>query len=365
MIRAIVVDDEVPALNKMVKLLESSEMVQVIGKFTNPLEAMEFLKSNQIDVVFLDIEMPDMNGIEFSSRILDVQEGTSVVFVTAYNEYAVEAFQLNALDYLMKPVSHTRLLETISKIKMIKGNNKIKQGINIRCFGKFTVNIGSEEVKFRTEKAEELLAFMIDRRGSFISRSEIMDRLWADFDGERALIHFNTTLHYVKKALLSYGYQISLIYDRGGYWFDVSGIDCDYLKLCSFLEADKKPGQDNILKYEEIVKLFIGEYLSGCDYDWVAIKRIQLEEQYQSLILNMADYFKVNRNYMKAAKWLKIGLKREPLHRELNFNLIDVLLMDNDRILASKYYDIYRKSLKKNLGQETDKAFDILFNRFN
>jgi len=357
MIRAIVVDDELPALNKMVKLLENSGITRVEGKFIKPLEALEFLKEYRVDVVFLDIEMPDMNGIEFSSRILDVQEGIAIVFVTAFNQYAVEAFQLNALDYLMKPVSASRLEETLYKVRAGKVGGKDSSGIHIRCFGKFRVDNGTEEVKFRTEKAEELLAFMIDRRGSFISRREIIDSLWADLDGEKALIYFNTTLHYVKKALLSYGILIPFSYDRGGYEFNVTGLDCDYLKLCSYVEEGKILGQENILQFEEIAGLFTGEYLSSYDYNWVAIKRLLLEERYLTIILAISEYYKSIANYLKAANWMKVGLQREPLHGELNYKLIEVLLLDNNRILALKFYDIYKKNMKKNHGQEPEEKF--------
>jgi two-component SAPR family response regulator len=284
LIRAIVVDDERPSLDKLVKLLEKSSMVEVKGKFTKSLEAFEFLKENKVDAVFLDIEMPDMNGIELSSSILDMHEGIAIVFVTAYNQYAVEAFHLNALDYLMKPVSANRLEEALNKIIVEKGIQVSSRGVYFRCFGRFGVSTGSEEVKFRTEKAEELLAYMIDKRGRFISRSEIIDSLWPDFDGDRALIHFNTTLHYVKKALLQYGIQIPFTYDRGGYKFDMEGINCDYLKFCTFIEKAKIPGPENILEFEETAGLFTGEYLSGWEYGWAAIKKLVLEEQYFSLI---------------------------------------------------------------------------------
>lgn len=354
-------DDEVPAINKLEKLLENSDMAQVVGEFTKPFEALEFLKCNKVDVVFLDIEMPDMSGIEFASRIIEVQEGTSIVFVTAYNQYAVEAFQLNALDYLMKPVLATRLKETLCKLIAAKGINNITKGIFIRCFGRFTVNNGMEEVKFRTEKAEELLAFLIDRRESFISRNEIIDSLWADFDGERSLIHFNTTLHYVKKALLSYGFRVPLTYERGGYKFDMSSIDCDYLKISMFLEDTKTPRQETILQYEEIASLYKGEYLSGYDYDWVEIRRLQLENLYYNIILKISEYYKGNENYKNAAKWIKAGLKMEALHRELNYKLFEILLLDDDRIMALKYYNLYKKGLKKNHGQEPDKAIVKLF----
>lgn len=217
MLRIIVVDDEQPSIDKLKKLLIGSGLAEVIGTFTGPMQALEFLKQHKADAAFLDIEMPDMDGIELASRMIDLQGNIAVVFVTAYNQYAVEAFRLNALDYLMKPVSADRLRETLCRIVEEKGVPMHTEGVYVRCFGKFCVTAGSEEVKFRTEKSEELLAFLIDKRGEFVSRSEIIDTLWEYFDGDKALIHFNTTLHYVKKALLSYGIHISILYERGCY----------------------------------------------------------------------------------------------------------------------------------------------------
>ena len=86
------------------------------GCFTEPLAALELLKKNTVDAVFLDIEMPETDGLELAGRILDLQGKIAVVFVTAYNDYAVEAFRLNALDYLMKPAEEDRIRETLNRI---------------------------------------------------------------------------------------------------------------------------------------------------------------------------------------------------------------------------------------------------------
>lgn len=360
MIRAIVVDDERPSLDKLEKLLNNSGLAEVAGTFTEPLEALKFIKENKLDAVFLDIEMPDMDGIELASRILDLQGSIAVVFVTAYNQYAVEAFRLNALDYLLKPVSTDRLRETFLRIMEGKGVLTHTGRVNVRCFGKFSVCTGTEEVKFRTEKAEELLAFLIDKRGSFISRREIIDSIWEDFDGDRALIHFNTTLHYVKKALLLYGIKMPITYESGGYNLNIEALTCDYLKFCTFVENAGAVVQENIFEYEETVGFYMGEYLCGWEYDWTARKRLLLEEQFICLLLGIAEFYRDTGNYQKVTKCLKAGLLHEPLHRELNFRLIQVLLLTNERLLAARYYDIYRNDLKKKLKQEPDDAFKRL-----
>lgn len=117
MIKVIIVDDEIPAINKMIKLLADCGMPEIAGVFTDPQEALDFVRRTRVDLVFLEIEMPDINGIELANSIIDLWQGIEVVFVTAYHQYPVEAFQLNALDYLMKPVTVGRLMQTLSRIK--------------------------------------------------------------------------------------------------------------------------------------------------------------------------------------------------------------------------------------------------------
>lgn len=357
MIRAIIVDDEQPSVDKLEKMLLDSGMVEIKGKFTEPLKALEFLKDNKIDASFLDIEMPDMDGIELSNRIMELQGKAAIVFVTAYSRYAVEAFRLNAIDYLLKPVSADRLRETLDRIIEEKNIGMNYAGLKVRCFGKFIVTIGSREVKFRTEKAEELLAFLIDRRGSFVGRSEIIDSLWEEYEGDRALIHFNTTLHYVKKALLLHGVQLPIEHDRGSYRIDTGSINCDYCQFHALAAGAVADSPRNVLKCEEAVALYTGSYLSGKEYSWAEISRQILKDQYIGLLLELAGFYKKAGRTVKAVEWMKTGLMHEPLHRELNYRLIEALLSNNDRLSARRYYDIYRSGLRKKMKQEPDDSF--------
>lgn len=360
MIRAVVVDDEHLALQMLVQMLNTSGMAEVAAAFTRPLEALEYLKENKADAVFLDIEMPDMEGLELAGRILDLQENVAIVFVTAYNQYAVEAFRMNALDYLLKPVSTDRLRETLNRIIEEIALPELSGSVAVRCFGKFTVSVGAHEIRFRTIKAEELLAYLINSRGYFVSRSKILDSLWEDFDGDRAIIHFNSTLHYVKKALLPYGIQISILYDRGSYLLDVNSLTCDYLQFCTFVEEYETVETINILEFEETASLYRGEYLSGWECDWATGKRLLLEEKFIWLLLEIARFYMNTGSYQRAVKWLKEGLLHEPLHRELNYRLIEALQLADEQIMAARYYELYRRGLIKRLKLEPDTEFKKL-----
>ena len=113
--RALIIDDERLARLELRNLLAEHKGIEVVGEAHNVLEAVEKIASIVPDVIFLDIQMPGKTGLELLEEISVLPE---VVFVTAYDEYALRAFEVNALDYLVKPVSPARLAECVKKILM-------------------------------------------------------------------------------------------------------------------------------------------------------------------------------------------------------------------------------------------------------
>jgi two-component system LytT family response regulator len=117
MLRAIIVDDEELSVNRLQRILSESGEIEICHTFLNPMEAYEFVKENRIHIAFLDISMPEIDGMRLSSLLLDLDASIDVVFVTAYDDYAVQAFDMSALDYLMKPVTAQRMSKTLDKIR--------------------------------------------------------------------------------------------------------------------------------------------------------------------------------------------------------------------------------------------------------
>ena len=117
MIRALVVDDEAPARDHLSRLLSTHRDVQIAGQAVNGFQALEQIGELHPDVVFLDIEMPGFNGFEV---IENLPEPPLIVFATAFDEFAVRAFEANALDYLLKPIRLERLLMALNKAIALK-----------------------------------------------------------------------------------------------------------------------------------------------------------------------------------------------------------------------------------------------------
>jgi two-component system, LytTR family, response regulator LytT len=127
MITAIAIDDEPLALQLVTGYIERTPVLKLAGKFDNPIDANEFLAENSIDLIFVDIQMPDLSGIEFTRLMA---KGPKVIFTTAFEKYALEGYKLDIVDYLLKPFSYEEFLTAVNKAQnIINLEHKAASGI--------------------------------------------------------------------------------------------------------------------------------------------------------------------------------------------------------------------------------------------
>ncbi|REH01537.1 LytR/AlgR family response regulator transcription factor [Flavobacterium aquicola] len=119
-INCLIIDDEPLAINVIKNYLEPVENFEVINTFSNPIEGLNFLKNNKVDVIFLDINMPVLDGINF---IKSLENPPILIITSAYSQFAIETYELDVLDYLVKPIEFPRLMKTLNKISKRLNNN--------------------------------------------------------------------------------------------------------------------------------------------------------------------------------------------------------------------------------------------------
>jgi DNA-binding LytR/AlgR family response regulator len=131
MLRAVLVDDEMPSLEALEHVLAKSGAVQVAGKYTDPLEALEKIRETKPELVFMDIEMPELDGFSAAREIINMGFDTHIVFATVFEKYALKAFEIDAADYVVKPFSEHRLRITVDRIiKRVQGGHKAWRAVN-------------------------------------------------------------------------------------------------------------------------------------------------------------------------------------------------------------------------------------------
>ena len=127
--RCIIIDDEYLAIEEVKYFIEKFSNIKVVGEFDNSLSALKYIEKNKVDVIFLDINMPNLDGMSFAKIISRFEIKPKIVFVTAYKEYAFDAFEVEAFDYILKPYSEDRIISTLVKLdknsKSVIKNKKI------------------------------------------------------------------------------------------------------------------------------------------------------------------------------------------------------------------------------------------------
>ncbi|MCP1102047.1 two-component system LytT family response regulator [Aequitasia blattaphilus] len=250
--RVVCVDDEKIALKNILLSLEEIESVTEKEGFTNPLKCLEYLKEHKADVAFLDIHMREMNGLEMAKQVKDIDSDISIIFLTGYSEYAVEAFKQHVSGYLLKPAGVDEIRKELEYVKKDQVT-ELKKGVVMQTFGNFEVFYDGKPIHFSRSKSKEILAYLVDRKGAGVTMSELASIIWEDgmYDRSRQK-QMQTFVSEMGKALKSVGAEDIIIKNRTGIAIDKGKIECDYY---AFLEGDVKA-----------VNGYSGEYMSN--YYW-------------------------------------------------------------------------------------------------
>lgn len=167
MLEAVLVDDEIKALQSLSwELTNFSDEIKVVASFTDPIEALQYLERNPPDCLFLDIEMPTIDGFQFIQKIKTKE--FPVVITTAYNQYAIKALKNEAIDYLLKPIDTDDLNATIAKIKKFNSKNYTAEKLEKIL------------LKFNSDSLQKKITINTDGKLLFLQSEEI---LFAESDG--------------------------------------------------------------------------------------------------------------------------------------------------------------------------------------
>lgn len=178
--KAIIVDDEAPARSELRFLLDEQGQVDVVAEAASVREAIEKLKEYPCDVMFLDVNMPEASGLQLADALQHLKYPPAVVFITAYSEYALDAFKVNAIDYLVKPVEQDRLAQAISRVReqvSLHMQAQKSERIPVEKGGK-KILIGIDKIRF--VMARDDYAFLqtdTDRYFSTVSLAQLEKRL--------------------------------------------------------------------------------------------------------------------------------------------------------------------------------------------
>ena len=246
--RVILVDDEPLSLNLF--KLECGNMpgFDVVGFFDNSAEALEYARKHPVDFALLDIDMPEMNGIELSRHLRMARPDMVIIFVTAHPEFSADAIHAKADFVVFKPYEREDIIDALERARLL--SERQQKRIRFRTFGHFDMFADGRLVNFKSAKAKELLALCVSRMGGEVTIYEMVDILWAD-TGDQGL-GYRTTIKALSDTLKEVGAEKMLRRKRSVLCIDPNEFDCDLM--------DFKAGKSSA------VNSYHGEFLQ--QYAW-------------------------------------------------------------------------------------------------
>ncbi len=143
MLNCVIVEDEFPAREELKYFISNHKGIKLDKEFDNPVDALKYLQENKTDVIFLDINMPELDGMSLGKILMKLNPNLKIIFITAYREYAADAFEIKAFDYLLKPYSEKRINEVLSNLTSIK---EVETPKEVEKINKVTVFLGEKMV---------------------------------------------------------------------------------------------------------------------------------------------------------------------------------------------------------------------------
>lgn len=257
-----IVDDESLALGDLMEAVGQVCADSDIHGFRFAEEALDYLAMHRVDVAFLDIAMPEINGLELARRVKETQRETNIIFVTAYSEYALDAHKLYVTGYLMKPASQEDIRGALENLR--NPVRETERYISVRTFGGFEVCVNGEPISFGRSKAKELLAYLVDRKGFASTMQQLIVTLWDDAEATSAKkSHLRNLIAEMLSVLKEAGAEEMIVKGFNSLSIDTKKFQCDYY---DFLEWKL-----------EGINAYTSEYMP--EYSWAEFTLGMLEER--------------------------------------------------------------------------------------
>ncbi|XOK62406.1 response regulator [Paenibacillus elgii] len=370
MIRIIIADDEALALFSLQKQLEKLNGGVIVGAYQNGTEAVEAVLREKPEAVFLDIDMPELSGLEAAEIIMSHLPETEIIFATAYEEYALKAFELAAIDYLLKPVSMQRLAKTLTRLSQAKAaktepehlaarSSKTKEQVTIRCFQTLEVDTGeSGPVHWRTNKAQELFAYFVHLRDQPVRKDALLELFWPDIDPKKGYTQLYTTIYQIRKTANAVHPGIRIVSGDKGYRLELNGVGVDVVTWEEGLQTAPPLSEHTLARHLQLLELYRGDYLEDCGYWWAENERERLRMLWYRHAMRVAAFLETRDNAAEAFQLYFLIQRRFPFTEEVYWALIKLFTYIGDRVSVERQYDTLSQMLHDEFGTKPARTLE-------
>jgi two-component system LytT family response regulator len=357
-VKVVIIDDEKAMHLIMKRMLAKVDEVEIVGSFEETSTAYSYLTNHDVDLIFMDINMPKESGLEFAGRLRESGRQMKIVFVTSHKEYSLPAFDVYAFDYIVKPVNQERLYHTVqralsgmSSAKITAEHDSSSIRVMFNCLGGMEIrSVQNVLVKWKTSKSAELFGYLLMHKGRLVSRARIIQDIFGEMPQKKGEIYLNTTVYQLRKLLDNYGLKGSLHSDSNHYALDLKHVSVD---LLSFEEGCKQMtvlDDTNIEQALELEQLYIGDLFGDRAFPWAWSEVERLSLMYTSFTRRLCDFLIIKGDTQTAIRLLMKLLVHNELEEGTIILLMKALALQKNKEALNRQYIQFKETLYKELG---------------
>lgn len=355
MVKVLILDDEQAMHTIMKQMLARIEGVELIGCFLKPANAIDFVRKEAADLAFIDIKIGRENGLQVARELRAIASDLDIVFVTSHKEYALESFDAYPLDYIVKPVSRSRLEQTIARAV----ERKVQSGeedesvprLQVKVLGRFELHdMQGRTVRWMSRKSAELCAYLLFNRGQFVAKARIIEEVFPDMPIKNAETYLNTTVYQLRKALTPLGMKAIVQSFNEQYRLEMKDVEADFVQ---FEKKVKQWSETNDSFLEEGIAL--EQQYGGClfesnTYHWCIAEQYRLEQIYFSFAKRLACQLTKHQQYGTAIVVLRRILAIAELDEDANLLLLQAYREQKEWPAIKKHLRQYAELYEQELG---------------
>ncbi|MFJ8244267.1 response regulator [Peribacillus asahii] len=291
--KLVVVEDEPLILSLLERLLSKHPSIEIVATFTSSKEALEQIPRLQCDALLLDIEMPGMTGLELAQKLVIEGIDVPVIFSTAYPQYALEAFSVQALDYVLKPMTPSIVQKIDDRLKRyygVKRRESIEHStqLKVQMFGNPIVHVNNDVVvKWPTKVTEELFYYFLLNKDEVCNKWKIIDAIWPNLEEKRAVANLYNTIYRLRQVFSAMNVPLTIERVNEGYkFFGIDVLEVDWYIWRDWMKKFTISPQE--MEQHEAVyiySLYKGDLLETKGYLWSMPVQYQTQDEWHKLKL--------------------------------------------------------------------------------
>ncbi len=356
--KVVIIDDEKGMHIIMKRMLGKVDEVEIVGSFMETSTAYTFLANQDVDLIFMDINMPKESGLEFAGRLRERGRQMKIVFVTSHKEYSLPAFDVYAFDYIVKPVNQDRLHHTVQRAlagtsphRGSAEHDGSSSRVMFNCLGGLEIRTAQNVlVKWKTSKSAELFGFLLMQKGRLVSRARIIEDLFGDMPLKNGETYLNTTVYQLRKLLDNYGLKGSIHSDTNYYALDHNQVSVDILNFEEGWKQMSVVDDTNIERALELEQLYVGDLFGDRVFPWARSEVERLSLMYTSFAQRLCDALLIRGETQAATRLLMKLIAHNELEEETMKLYMRALALQKNKEALDRQYTQFAETLFNELG---------------